>query len=477
MSNMTTYLAAPKPTESAISPSLPLSPNTIDGVIRSGDGRSAQSNPTCANTTGSVMHQWMADLYPICRSITGDGVRQTLRYLQQIIPLAMHEVPSGTPVLDWVVPQEWNIRSAYLKDPQGNIVVDFQDSSLHVLNYSTPIHQSIPLKDLKPHLFSLPEHPDWIPYRTSYYRENWGFCLPHAQLQTLPDGDYDVMIDATLAPGCLTYGEYVILGESSQEVLLSCHCCHPSLANDNLSGMALATFLAHTLTQASDVRPLRYTYRFLFVPGTIGSITWLSLNRGRVNQIQHGLVIAGVGDRGPLHYKKSRQGDAEIDRVVAYVLAQSGQEFAIADFSPYGYDERQYCSPGFNLPVGSLTRTPFERYPQYHTSADNLDFVCPEALAASLQMYLRVIYVLEHNRTYRNLSPYGEPQLGKRGLYGMVGGKKTSKAEEMALLWVLNLSDGNTPLLDIATRSQLDFALLQTAADRLLESGLLQIAH
>jgi aminopeptidase-like protein len=418
---------------------------------------------------GVEIHQLISQLYPICRSITGDGVRTTLQILQKFIPLELHEVPSGTPVFDWTVPQEWNIVDAYVIDPQGEKVIDFQKSNLHVLNYSIPIHRKMPLSELKEHLFSLPDRPDWVPYRTSYYQENWGFCLSHHALEHLTAGEYEVYINSSLAPGSLTYGEYYVPGATSDEILFSCHICHPSLCNDNLSGIGLATFLAQQL----ESKPRRYSYRFLFLPGTIGSITWLSLNRDRVERIKHGLVISGVGDSGKSTYKKSRRGDAIIDRAVVHVLKHSGQEYAIEDFSPYGYDERQYCSPGFNLPVGSLTRTPFDRYPEYHTSADNLDFIHPNNLADSFAKYLAVIDILEHDRTYLNTNPHCEPQLGKRGLYGNFGGKKSTKTREMAMLWVLNLADGEYSLLEIADRANLPFSVIQEAAADLAASGLL----
>jgi aminopeptidase-like protein len=418
---------------------------------------------------GLEIHQLISKLYPICRSITGDGVRKTLNILQEFIPLELHEVPTGTPVFDWTVPQEWNIVDAYVIDPQGKKVIDFQQSNLHVLNYSTPIDRKMPLSELKDHLFSLPDRPDWIPYRTSYYQENWGFCLSHHALESLKDGEYEVYINSSLAPGSLTYGEYYVPGATSDEILFSCHTCHPSLCNDNLSGIGLATFLAKQL----EAKPHRYSYRFVFLPGTIGSITWLSINHYKVDRIKHGLVVAGVGDSGKLTYKKSRRGDAEIDRAVAHILKHSGQEYAIEDFSPYGYDERQYCSPGFNLPVGSLTRTPFNRYPEYHTSADNLDFIQPTALADSLEKYLAVIDVLENNKTYLNTNPHCEPQLGKRGLYGNFGGNKSTKTREMAMLWVLNLADGSYSLLEIADRANLPFSTIHEAAIDLVASGLL----
>lgn len=411
----------------------------------------------------------MASLYPICRSITGNGFRDTLTILQRHIPLEMHEVPSGTDVFDWTVPKEWNIRGAYIKNSAGETIVDFNDCNLHVVNYSVPIHQTMSLDELKPHLFTLPDHPDWIPYRTSYYKENWGFCLTHRQYLALPDDTYEVCIDSSLEEGHLTYGEYYIPGESSDEVLISCHACHPSLANDNLSGIAVAVSLAKYLSQ----HPSHYSYRFLFIPGTIGSITWLSLNEAQVENIKHGLVLTCVGDPGKFTYKRSRRGNATIDRIAEYVLRQSGQDYEVIDFFPYGYDERQYCSPGFNLAVGCFMRSPHGTFPEYHTSADNLEFVKPQYVADSFQKCLSILQILDQDRIYLNQKPKCEPRLGKRGLYRNVAGHAEQQVNEMALLWILNLADGEHSLLDIAERSKIDFSVLKQAADALLATDLL----
>jgi aminopeptidase-like protein len=419
---------------------------------------------------GHEIHRLITELYPICRSITGDGVRETLARLKPIIPLEIHEVPSGTPVFDWTIPKEWNIRDAYIKNQRGERVVDFRKSNLHVVSYSVPLKARLSRGQLEEHVFTLPDHPDWIPYRTSYYKENWGFCLSHNQWLGLADGEYDVCIDSSLQDGHLSYGEYYLKGESANEVLISCHVCHPSLCNDNLSGVALAAFVARHLSQ----RSLRYSYRFLFIPGTIGSITWLSLNEAHISRIKHGLVFAGIGDPGKTTYKKSRQGDAEIDRAVVHVLKHSGSEYEIQDFVPYGYDERQFGSPGFNLPVGCFMRTPHGQYAEYHTSADDLSFVQPQYLADSYAKCLSVLGILEKNGTYVNQNPKGEPQLGKRGLYRPIGGSKDVKQSELAMLWVLNFSDGNHSLLDIADKSGLDFTLISAAAEMLLEHGLLK---
>lgn len=410
------------------------------------------------------MHRFMGDLYPLCRSITGDGVRKTLNRVARLIPLSVHEVPTGTPVFDWTVPREWNIRDAYVKNARGEKVIDFKKCNLHVLNYSRPVRAKMPLSELRAHLFTLPEHPDWIPYRTSYYADRWGFCVSQRELDSWPEGEYEVCINSSLSAGALTYGECCVPGDSPDEVLMSCHVCHPSLANDNLSGIALATYAARAV-QAWPRR--RYTYRFLFIPGTIGSITWLALRESEVARIKHGLVLSCVGDPGPCTYKKSRRGNAFVDRAVAHVLQHSGDPFKVTEFVPYGYDERQYCSPGFNLPVGCFMRTPNGQYPEYHTSADNLSLVQPKSLADSFQKLLQILQVLEHDRVYLNLSPKCEPQLGKRGLYATVGGQTERRDFEMALLWVLNLSDGCAGLLDIAERSGLPFEQVKKAADAL----------
>ena len=421
-------------------------------------------------TAGRELFEMVAELYPICRSITGDGVRRTLEIVdREVGGLEVSEVPTGSQVLDWTVPREWNVRDAWVADPAGGKVIDFQASNLHLVSYSAPVRATLSLAELKEHLFTVPDQPDWVPYRTSYYAERWGFCASQRLVDSLPEGDYEVCVDTTLADGHLTYGEHLVEGQTSDEVLVSCHICHPSLANDNLSGIAVATGLARRLAER---RP-RYSYRFLFIPGTIGSITWLAGNEDNLGRVRHGLVLSGVGDPGGFTYKRSRRGDAEIDRAVTHVLARSGRPHRVVHFSPYGYDERQYCSPGFDLPVGRLSRTPFATYPEYHTSADDLDLVSPAQLQDSLEVGREVAAVLEGNRRYRNLSPKGEPQLGKRGLYGSIGGRSDAEERQMAMLWVLNLSDGDHSLLDVAERAGLPFALVADVAVALEEAGLL----
>ncbi len=370
---------------------------------------------------GEELYSLIRELYPICRSITGAGFRETIAHIGKEIPLEVHEVPSGTQVFDWIVPKEWNIRDAYVKNTRGERIIDFRRHNLHVVNYRG-------------------------------------------------EDEYEVCIDSALENGSLTYGECYLPGESRAEVLISCHACHPSLCNDNLSSVAVATFLAKYLCGAR----LRYSYRFLFIPGTIGAITWLSQNEADVHAIQHGLVLTCVGDRGHITYKKSHRGDAEIDRAVAHVLKHSGRRYDLEDFSPYGYDERQYCSPGFNLPVGCFMRTPHGKFPEYHSSADNLELMDPASLGHSLMTCLSVFYVLENNRWYCNQNPKCEPQLGRRGLYRAMGGNRDEKLQETAMLWVLNQSDGDHSLLDIAERSELAFDTVHNAASLLLHHGLLK---
>jgi len=427
---------------------------------------------SAAEASADGLYDLVQELFPLCRSITGDGVRQTLHILSRYLPLEMREVASGTPVLDWVVPREWNIRDAWIKDQRGERVVDFRAHNLHVVNYSIPVRRSMSLQELRPHLHTLPDRVDSIPYRTSYYEEAWGFCLSELQLQALEPGQYEVCIDSTLEPGALTYGELVLPRLTEYEILISAHVCHPSLADDNLSGIAVAVHLARELAALPE---RRHTFRFLFAPGTIGAITWLAMNRATAERVKHGLTLTCLGDTHPFTYKRSVTGKTQIDRAASHVLAHCGLANQTIDFFPYGYDERQYNSPGFRLAVGSLMRGRHGQFPEYHSSADNLEFVSGERMAESLRVSRQIVDVLEGNRRYRNLAPFGEPQLGSRGLYRSVGGSSIPNLQ-LAMLWVLNFSDGEHALLDIAERAGMPFSTIQSAASLLREHSLLALA-
>jgi aminopeptidase-like protein len=411
------------------------------------------------------MHDLMVELFPICRSITGAGLRETLHRIGKVVPLEFTEVPSGTPVFDWTVPREWNIHDAWVSDAAGRRVIDFQSSNLHVVNYSVPTSARLGLEELRSHLHTVPDHPAWVPYRTSYYADDWGFCLSQDALDALEPGPYDVVIDSMLEDGSMTYGECVLPGELTDEILVSSHVCHPSLANDNLSGVVVATFLARVL----ESMPRRFTYRFLFAPGTIGAIAWLARNEDRLEQIHSGMVLACVGDPGPIVYKRSRRGDTHIDRVASHVLQARGGLDEVIDFSPYGNDERQFCSPGFDLPVGAITRSGHDRSERHHSSADDIASISRDALADTLSACFQIIRVLEDDTTFVSLNQKGEPQLGRRGLYRSFGGRAEQAALESAVLWVMNLGDGRHTLLDVAERSGLPFGVVSEAA-RALES-------
>ncbi len=425
---------------------------------------------TDIDQTISEMFQLMTTLYPICRSITGNGVRQTLAEIKTHINLQVKEVATGTQVFDWTIPKEWNINDAYIADSKGRRIVDFKRSNLHVVSYSVQIQKKIQLDELKHHIHTLPDQPNTIPYLTSYYKEDWGFCMTHNDFLCMTDDEYEVVIDSTLKIGSLTYGEYVIPGKTSDEILISSYICHPSMCNDNLSGVVLATMLAKQLSKV----PINYSLRFLFIPETIGAIAWLADNEKNISKIKHGLVATCLGDPGMSTYKKSKHGKAEIDRTVEFVLKNSGTKYKILDFFPTGSDERQFCSPGFNLNVGSLMRTPYGKFTQYHTSEDNLEFVKGEFLADSYLKYLTSIFVLENNKKYINLNPKCEPHLGKRGLYRQIGGQKTSNDIEIALFWLLSFSDGSCDLLDISEKSGINFETLHEATIKLQENGLLK---
>ena len=444
-------------------------------------------------TIGNDMYELMERLYPITRSITGEGVRKTLKIFQDSIDLQIHEVPTGTKVFDWTVPEEWNIDDAYIMNKNGEKIVDFKKSNIHILQYSEKIEKKIGLEELKKHIFTLPEQPDTIPYRTSFYNKNWGFCMKHKEFLKLDDDEYAVNISSEHKDGSLTYVEFLIIGESTDEILISTYVCHPSLCNDNLSGPVLSLFLAKYFSK----QKLHYSIRFLFIPETIGAITWLARNEDNVKNIKHGLVATCLGDSGNLTYKKTRDGDNIIDKIVEEVLIESGKPYKIMDFWPSGSDERQYCSPGFNLPVGSLMRTPYDMFDEYHTSEDNLSFMNKESLRDSFLKYIAVIKKLEdyflvdipkrkipenknsanNNPVFKNLIPKCEPQLGKRRIYDEIGGikKQDSLEQKKAIQWILNLSDGKNSLRDIQARSGLNYDILLDMSELLLKKQLLSV--
>jgi aminopeptidase-like protein len=409
------------------------------------------------------------DLYPLNRSLTGEGVRATLRRVAAVTPLELTEIPTGTRVFDWEVPREWNLRGAWFVDPAGRRHAESARHNLHVMGYSTPQRRRLSLAELRPHLHSDPARPDVIPYRTSYYAENWGFCLPHAELAALPEGEYEVVIDATLEAGAMTLGEILIPGTTTEEMLFYTHTCHPSLANDNLSGIAVCAELARWLR----TRRNRLSYRFVFGPGTLGSLAWLATHREIWPRIRHGLVVVLAGNRAPLTYKQSRSGVADIDRAAAACLASGEPGSSILPFSAWGYDERQFGAPGFALPVGRLTRSTEEGYPEYHSSADNPSIVAGEALAGTLAACQTIVRSLEANQRYRNTAPYGEPQLGRRGIYRQIGGPASASLQK-AMLWLLSLADGEHDVLDVWARSGLPFADLEQALSLLRQTGLLE---
>jgi aminopeptidase-like protein len=424
-----------------------------------------------ARSAGESMLGLMRDLLPFCRSITGAGVRATLARVAAAAPLHVTEIPTGTQIFDWTVPKEWHIEDAYLEHESGRRFAEFGACNLHVMSYSAPVDATFTLAELRERLHSLPQHPDWVPWRSSYYREDWGFCLADRVKQALPEGKYRAVIRSRLHDGALTYGEHLHRGRTDEEVLVFTHVCHPSLANDNLSGIAVATELARYLAG----RDTRYSYRFLFAPATIGSIAWLATNEHRLGAVRHGLVLAMLGDGAPLNYQRTFGGRAAIDRAAAAVLGAHYADGGLHDFSPWGFDERQFNTPGIRLPVGRLTRALTGKYAEEHTSADTIDKLSAGALGESWRACLRIFETLEHaDERYTNTQPKGEPQLGRRGLYRQSGGYYDSVPERhLALLWLLHMSDGSASLLDITERAKLPFGLILECARDLERAGLL----
>lgn len=420
------------------------------------------------------LEKYFDRLWPITRSLTGNGNRESLKILSELIEIKITEIPCGTQCFDWNVPPEWNIKEAWIKNSKGEKIVDFSKNNLHILGYSEPFQGNLSFEELKPHLYTLPDQPDLIPYLTSYYKRRWGFCISHNQFMELDKNDkYEIFIDSSLDEnGSMTIGEAVIKGKSEKEILFSTYICHPSLASNELSGPLVSAFIYRILKEQKE---LKYTYRFIFVPETIGSIHSLSVNGEYWKKnLQAGFVITCIGDDGKFTYKKSRRGNSFPDRAVEAILNQTESEFNIVEFFPSGSDERQYCSPGFNLPVGSLMRTMYGKYPEYHTSADNKDFISFEAMEKSVLKHLEIIEVLERNEKYINKMPFCEPQLGKRGLYPTLGSQKGTEDFVTAMMWILNLTDGTNDLISISEKSKIPISQLIPVIDRLIENGILE---
>jgi aminopeptidase-like protein len=420
---------------------------------------------------GAEMYILMEKLFPICRSITGNGVRETLDIIREYIPIKNTEIPTGTQVFDWVIPDEWNISDAYVKNSDGKKVIDFKENNLHIVGYSEPFEGKIKLEELEDHLYSLQDQPDLIPYVTSYYQRRWGFCISENQRQQLNKGVYDVKIDSTLEPGFLTFADLVIKGKSNKEILISTYICHPSLANNELSGPIVATFLAKYLLKKKNNY---YTYRFIFAPETIGAIAYLSTHLDELKKnVIAGYVLTCIGDSGPFSYLQSRKEDTLIDRITKHVLKHSEKEYKLYEYLSRGSDERQYCSPGIDLPVGSLMRTKYGEYPEYHTSGDNMDIIDPEELEKSLDKLKLCVDVIENNRIYKT-TVLGEPQLGKRGLYPTIS-TKISTINVKTMMNFLAYCDGQNDLLWIAEKIDKPIMELFPIVKALFQNDLVEI--
>lgn len=423
---------------------------------------------------GKYMYNLAADLFPICRSIMGEGTRKTLYRLQQELPqLKLYQVPSGTRVFDWTIPKEWNIEDAYIEDGNGNKIIDFKKNNLHVVGYSSPIDKIITFEELQSHLYSLPEQPDWIPYVTSYYKEHWGFCMSHSQRKNLPLGNYHVVIKSKLEDGYLTYGELLIPGKSKKEIFLSSYICHPSMANNELSGPVLLVKLAQWLLEKKD---RYYSYRLILVPETIGSITYLSLNLPYMKEnIIAGYNITCVGDDKQVSYVPTRNGNTLSDRAALNILNNYVPNFISYTFLQRGSDERQYNAPGIDLPVCTICRSKYHEYPEYHTSADNMSFISVEGLQGSFDLYTKIISAIEENRLY-NCNCLCEPQLGKRGLYPTESFKGSTNMVK-GMMDFLAYTDGTHDLIEISDIIQVPIMLLVEIAKKLLKVGLVSIVE
>lgn len=424
---------------------------------------------------GQSMYNLCVELFPICRSITGNGVRETLSILNSVIggEMVVREVPSGTQVFDWSVPKEWNIRDAWIKDSKGNKILDFKDNNLHVVGYSLPVNKKVNLEELKTIIYTQPEQPDAIPYVTSYYKERYGFCMTQNQKNNLKEDNYHIFIDSELKNGSLTYGEIIIPGDSNKEVFLSTYVCHPSMANNELSGPAVAIYLAKWL-KSLPIR--RYTYRIIFIPETIGSITYLSQNLEHLKKrVIAGFNISCVGDNRTFSYVASRYGNTLADKVAKNVLRFYYPEYKEYLFLKRGSDERQYNAPGVDLPVCAICRSKYGEYPEYHTSKDNLDFISPEGLAGSFDVYKQCIIALENNYKYK-VKVLCEPQLGKRGLYPTISQKGSSKVVKTMTDFIA-YADGYNDLIDIGNIIGVPVEELVPIIKNLIDNDLIEVKN
>ena len=422
---------------------------------------------------GEEIHNFAKELWPLNRSITGSGVRETLKQTQKILPnLKIYEVASGTQVFDWIVPKEWEVKEAWIKKPSGKKICDFSTNNLHLVGYSKPIHQKISKKELDKHLFSSPEQPSAIPYVTSYYKERWGFCISEFERKKLEDGDYEVFINSSLFNGSLTYGELVINGRLNDEIFISTYTCHPSMANNELSGLCVTTFLAKWI---QDLKDLKYTYRIVFIPETIGSITYLSRNLNYLKKhVCAGFNVSCIGDNRAYSYLPSRQGNTISDKVAKHVLKFIDPNYKAYRWADRGSDERQYCAPKIDLPIASIMRTKYGQYDEYHTSLDDLvSVVTPEGLAGGFNALRRSIETLERNG-YPTTTVFGEPQLGKRGLYPTLS-KKNSASEIRLMMNLITWSDGKKSLLEIAELCDVAIWELYPFLDKLISHNILEL--
>jgi len=434
-------------------------------------------NPYRLDTPLAEIDGYLRRLFPICRSLTGEGNRETLRILNEIVPIRQFEVPSGTPVYDWVIPDEWHIRDAWVAAPDGRRIVDFKASNLHVVSYSEPVRGRLSWPELQPYLHTHPQLADALPYRTSYYRQDWGFCLTHGQYRELEqlDGPFEVVIDSTLQPGSLTYGELLLHGQSRQEILLSCYICHPSMANDSLSGVLLTAFLARELMALTS---RYYSYRIVFVPETIGAIAYCARNEDAMKQIDCGLVITTVGGPGPFGYKQSFNAGHALNRLIEQVFAEAKVDYLTYPFDIHGSDERQYSSQGFGINIATICRDKYYEYPQYHSSLDNLELVTAQQIGETLALYRQLIVKLEARRLYRNCMPHGEVMLSRHDLYPISGGamlpEQGGRTELDLILWLLFKCDGRRSLADISMELEVTEASLLPIVERLMSTGVLE---